>query len=252
MEGFSMAKKRVSSRGDCKLCGQQFAKSAITRHLANCLAEHETFAAVGGKGTSREIFHFRIEGGPAYWLHLETAADSRFAALDGYLRAIWLECCGHCSAFRLPQPKPAVAARGKGSWAALLGGFDDIDTMMRDDEAVMNAKLASRVKEGDTFHYEYDFGSTTELKLTVVGKREGMMKPDEVLLLARNLPPDIRCQCGKPAVWICSECAWDGNGWLCKACGKKHGCGDEMFLPVVNSPRVGVCAYSGPADESLN
>jgi hypothetical protein len=112
----------------------------------------------------------------------------------------------------------------------------------------MESPLASRVKVGDTFHYEYDFGSTTELTLKVVAKRDGVMKRNAIRLLARNQPPDIRCQCGKPAVWVCGECSWEPSGWLCKACGKKHECGDEMFLPVVNSPRVGVCGYTGPDD----
>lgn len=245
-----MAKKDSVSLGVCKLCGGEFAKNWMTRHLAKCLVEQEPNAPARGKAKSREILHFRVEGGPLFWLHLETAADSQFAVLDAFLRAIWLECCGHCSAFRLPQPKPAAVAGAKKFLASLFGAYDDVDMMMRDEDAVMESKLASRVKEGDSFDYEYDFGSTTELKLTVVGKRDGLMKPGEVRLLARNLPPDIRCKCGKPAVCVCTECAWDGAGWLCKACGKKHRCGHDMLLPMVNSPRVGVCAYCGPDDES--
>jgi hypothetical protein len=241
-----MAKKRIASIGECKLCSKEFSKSAMTRHLAKCLAEHAADVPAGGKGKTREILHFRVEGGPAYWLHLEAAAESPFATLDAFLRDIWLECCGHCSAFRVPEPKRMATVRCEKSAASLLEVDFDFDAMMRREEEIMESPLASCVKVGDSFHYEYDFGSTTELTLKVVGNRDGVLKRDEVRLLARNLPPDIRCQCGKPAALVCSECSWEPSGWLCKTCGKKHECGDEMFLPVVNSPRVGVCGYTGP------
>lgn len=245
-----MAKKPTMLSGTCELCGEQFAKAAVSRHLAKCLAQRETDATSGGKGKLREILLFKVEGRylPQYWLYLETAADSQFAVVDSFLRYIWLECCGHCSAFRLTEPKPAGASRGNKMFAALVAQFDDIDEMMRREEAIMGTKIGSRVKVGDTFDYEYDFGSTTELRLKLVSKRDGRMKPGDVTLLARNLPPDIRCQCGQPAKWICGECSWEPSGWLCRKCGKSHGCGDEMFLPVVNSPRVGVCGYCGPEE----
>ena len=66
-------------------------------------------------------------------------------------------------------------------------------------------------------------------------------------LLARNEAPQVsyqRCSI-HPATQICTECAWNGEGWLCEACAVAHECGDEMCLPVVNSPRVGVCGYTG-------
>lgn len=38
---------------------------------------------------------------------------------------------------------------------------------------------------------------------------------------------------------------WDGEGWLCESCAKNHECDEDMFLPVLNSPRTGVCGYTG-------
>src|SRR5471032_2915093 len=63
-----------------------------------------------------------------------------------------------------------------------------------------------------------------------------------VELLARNDAPQIVCdECGSLATaQICSECDSRGEGWLCEACAAKHECGEEMLLPVVNSPRAGV------------
>lgn len=31
---------------------------------------------------------------------------------------------------------------------------------------------------------------------------------------------------------------------------ERHDAEDYMFLPVVNSPRMGMCGYTGPADET--
>ncbi len=42
------------------------------------------------------------------------------------------------------------------------------------------------------------------------------------------------------------ECLYDGRrGYLCEACLADHECDEEMFMPLVNSPRTGVCGYVG-------
>jgi len=56
----------------------------------------------------------------------------------------------------------------------------------------------------------------------------------------------IACvKCGKPATHVCTDCQWSGEGWMCEQCLREHPCGDELALPVVNSPRVGGCGYTG-------
>ncbi|HWR50590.1 MAG TPA: hypothetical protein VN428_05760 [Bryobacteraceae bacterium] len=114
-------------------------------------------------------------------------------------------------------------------------------------ELGMGARLSRVLAPGMEFSYEYDFGSTTDLSIKVAGLREQNAPRVAIQLLARNDPPEIFCeQCGDhPAVMVCTECVWDGGGWLCNTCGEEHECGVEMCLPVVNSPRVGVCAYAG-------
>jgi len=34
-----------------------------------------------------------------YWLYLDISMTSTLKSLDAFLREIWLECCGHMSAF---------------------------------------------------------------------------------------------------------------------------------------------------------
>lgn len=130
-----------------------------------------------------------------------------------------------------------------------------LDYMLNDpyQEQDMDVELGEALKVGQKFSYEYDFGSTTDLALRVVGEREGAMTEEEqeelVHVLARNEEPVILCRdCGKPATKVVSGYFYAGEGALCDACVKKNGEDDEMLLPVVNSPRVGVCGYTGGSD----
>jgi hypothetical protein len=51
--------------------------------------------------------------------------------------------------------------------------------------------------------------------------------------------------CGQEATQVCTQCIYEDEGWLCDACVSEHKCGDEMCLPVVNTPRVGMGGYTG-------
>jgi len=75
----------------------------------------------------------------------------------------------------------------------------------------------------------------------------GVLK-DKVKILARNEPPEMICGCGEEAKWVCPICVLENTGedcYFCDECTKGHECGEEMLLPVVNSPRCGVCGYEG-------
>ncbi len=211
-----------SLTGTCAICRTTIIKKKAKKHLEACLKESRKNLEVSGKPKPpAKLFHLQVEGyglsGDLYWMHLKALASASFRDLDRFLRDIWLECCGHMSAF---------SADG-----------DDLD---------MSQKLKDVMRPGLKLPYEYDFGSTTELLLTVISEFDGSMKKGEVEILARNDPPQIICnQCEKPATTICTECLYENNGWLCDACAKKHDCDSEIFLPLVNSPRTGVCGYEG-------
>ena len=215
--------RRTSTKGKCVFCQQAYSKGGMTKHLASCKERKPATGPV-------RYFHLVAEGlyAPEYWLHLEMPASATLEDLDHFLRDIWVECCGHLSAFSI-----------MGQTYTQL--FDD---GFFEDDKDMNVKLGQILSPGLTFSYEYDFGTTTELKLKVAAARTGQKLKDTVKILARNDPPDIRCQsCGKLATQVCSNCVYMGEGWLCYDCMLEHECGEEMALPVVNSPRVGMCAY---------
>lgn len=212
----------------------------MTRHLASC---KQRFLSAPTEPTSGDVkkprrvkyLHLVVDGrdNPQYWLHLDVRADATLANLDRFLRHIWLECCGHLSAFEI----------GEVTYTVDYGFGDDKWGM---DEESMDIKLSKAVGVGQNFYYEYDFGSTTSLHLKVVAERLGEARETIIEEMARNNEPAILCSvCGKVATNICTECIYDNTGWLCDTCAEKHECGEEMLLPVVNSPRVGVCAYAG-------
>ncbi len=116
------------------------------------------------------------------------------------------------------------------------------------EDRSLGVSLDKALKVGQKFRYEYDFGSTTELSLRVVAEREGVLvdEEDDIHVLARNIAPEYRCvRCGKPATKVAA--GYDSWGVLehayCDACSKKAK--EDGWLPIVNSPRVGVCAYTG-------
>ncbi len=224
----------VNSVGKCFFCNTEFTKVGITKHLNTHLAKE---AKGLNPGTS---FHIKIEDDPRsgnlYFLNLWVDGSVIMADIDDFLRAIWLECCGHLSAFSNPKRKKMLTML-------------DEDELLGDEDEIMESEAKDVLNKGMKLKYEYDFGSTTALLLTVV-ETFPVELPDEIALLSRNEPLEIMCEvCGtEPAAVICTTC-YDPNSF-CKKCAKKHAktCddfADYSAMPVVNSPRMGVCGYDG-------
>ena len=202
-----------ANTGTCELCKYQASKSQMTRHLMSCAATYNA------RGASTVLVQLRIEaaGDPRYWLYVEAQTGATLQQLDAFLRRVWLECCGHMSAFRVGQRE--VAKR-----SAIGQVFG---------------------RKGLRFTYDYDFGSTTSLGGQVLGERQGSVGRAALRLLARNDPLPWPCEmCTRPATVVCPFCI-DAGPWLfCQEHAQEHPCAkEEVYLPVVNSPRMGVCAY---------
>jgi hypothetical protein len=230
---------KLQTTGTCLLCQGTFGKAAMSRHLAKCLATHDQADPAMSKRAPKQVqlFHLVVQGthNPQYWLHLEVPATATLYDLDDFLRNIWLECCDHLSQFNFKKAKYSGAA------------FDDFGGGFEEEDENMDIKLGKILTPKLTFDYEYDFGSTTKLGLKVVSDRVGKApKEKPIRLLARNEAPATPCgTCGSPASFVNSNCSWEPDSWVCNQCLKKQDEDEEMFLPVVNSPRVGVCAYGG-------
>jgi hypothetical protein len=331
--------------GTCNFCKEEFDKRSMTQHLKRCKQRAAAIAAEAEntRKPKTRLLHLIVEGhyNPQYWMHLEVSAAEPLQTLDSFLRGIWLECCGHLSAFKIGEinyesesegfyllgEEPGVDEEGlsdeelgivgdevdgnklilalapadlEEAPESMLAEFrkiwqiDDFIAYLRTklkempsfyrDENVreilkergqegvleeqrkyylyknileafldiledrsMGALLGRVLKVGQKFSHEYDFGSTTHLKLKVLAEREGIEpgKKKPVTILARNNPPVILCQvCGKRATQVASGYySAEEDGYCSKCAGENED--EEMLLPVVNSPRIGVCGYTG-------
>lgn len=133
------------------------------------------------------------------------------------------------------------------------GKTKEYEKMMEEanGEIPKGRKVKAALTRNMKMDYEYDFGSTTSLQLTVVEEYPAKADKD-IVLLSRNEPLELLCEtCGKePATQICSVCVDYEKNAFCKKCAKQHAktCSDfadYAAMPVVNSPRMGVCGYEG-------
>jgi hypothetical protein len=222
------------SRGACRLCGNTYQKRGLTRHLKTCIPKHlDQLQSPKKRARPAPAFHLFVAGYGPYFLHLMVSGKATLGDLDDFLRGIWLECCGHLSAFTIKEER--------------YSSFPMDDDFFGIRERDMNVLLKDVLAPNLNFSHEYDFGSTTELELRVVSAYERVSPKEPIQILVRNEKPVFPCgACGKAeAVMVCPVCFWEEEGWLCERCASRHACGEEMLLPVVNSPRTGVCGYEG-------
>jgi hypothetical protein len=222
--------RRKQSRGKCTFCGRDMTKGGLTKHLSTCSQRQEAIGAANEETDRKEVlYHLLVRDAyqSDFWLHLEMTGSATLEDLDTYLRAIWLECCGHMSRFSF------------GGWAG---------------EDISKGTGADRIfRPGVELTHIYDFGTSSETLIKVVGVREGNpLSRYPIALMARNDPPEVTCmECDQPASWLCIECVYDlgETGMLCDEHVVRHP-HDDYGEPVslVNSPRVGMCGYRGPAE----
>ena len=206
-----------SQKSKCNLCNKEFTQRGITKHIKSCIDKK----LVNKSGIRYLYIVVQSSFEHDYFFHLLLNQTASLKDLDKFLRKEWLECCGHMSAFSHER------------WG---------------QEISMSQKISETISQGGTLEYQYDFGSTTELEIKCIGSFNVAIKGNKkIKILSRNSQPLIPCdECGKfPASQICTECQYEGEGWLCKKCVKKHNCEELYFLPVLNSPRAGVCGYTG-------
>lgn len=194
------------SDATCYLCGETYTTRGIGRHLPSCIESSDPSA-------SEEAEHLSISPvrGSRYRLEVAKQSGTSLDDIDRFLRAIWVECCGHLHSF--------------------------------DREA------------HDELTYRYDFGSTTSLRIRIQGKLSatyGVSPPghDGIYVMARNKPPEITCShCARQATTLCADHLYgeDPEGVLCDDCAEEHPCEEYLYSPIVNSPRTGVCGFTGAA-----
>ncbi|KAA1243739.1 hypothetical protein [Aquimarina sp. RZ0] len=241
-------------KGVCVFYHKIFTKSGINRHLQKHL---ESEMIQGKPGLS---YLLKIEMDPSwgrapYFLSLWMDGEAIMDDLDTFLRNIWLECCGHMSSFTDPKKRRRSMGFGFFDVQELLdqGKTKEYEDYMEDHkgEIPMSKKTKNVFSKGLKLMYEYDFGSTTKLEIVVIGAYK-VKAPEAIVLLSRNEPLALSCtSCAKePANQTCTQCSYEEEAMFCEKCAEEHSesCADfEEYasIPIVNSPRIGVCGYEG-------
>ncbi len=220
------------SKGFCKYCGREYTRGGMFRHINTCGERKKVLEAESGQqscGYFQLLLYGKYDGD--YWLLIEIQDEETLQTLDVFIRNIWVECCGHLSRFDIGGEKYDSHADAGDWW----GG----------SARSMNYKLKDVLSEGLVVGYEYDFGTTTELVIKVLGHRTGARKKDAVTILSRNMAHEFVCsRCGvNRAQWVWPDGFYDGDAFRCDECLEEGE--EEYYLPVCNSPRMGMCGYEG-------
>ncbi len=217
--------RKSTTNGICTYCKSAIPENSrsIINHIANCEIKNNSQSK-----TTTNYMILLIEGkySPEYWLLIKAKPDLPMKKIDRFIKDIWVECCGHLSSFS--------------------DGYSQIG---------MSRKLDQVFERGRNINYTYDYGSSTELSLSLLEDVEDF-DDKEIQILFRNKEKDLKCSyCSNKAVAICSFCTDENDGLLCDSCIKNHTCvhdeGEDVLLPLVNSPRTGVCGYTGYLDKEV-
>lgn len=250
--------KKAVTGGKCGYCSQIFSQNMIANHLLSCNLRKKSSPYLK-KGQRSFLLGVIGKHFQDYWGFIEVNGNTcRLKDIDSFLRSLWLECCGHLSSFKINNQI-----------------YESLPDPMYSSKS-MQISVNKILKEGMIFEYTYDFGSSTELIVKVVSANDSpndhnRASPDPkasklprlarekkgkdkmlppVKLIARNDPIVFICHACKQVIAtnICTICLYEKSrkgASLCENCTRHHKCGEDMVLPIVNSPRSGECGYTG-------
>ena len=237
------------SLGMCNLCQEMVNDLDASGHLIECIARQDLPRASGSDppGYDQSLHLSVHDGSGLYWMELAVRADTTLRQLDGFLRGMWLECCGHLSEFKIQGTRYSNLAPHPDDPDA---DFIRVDYWMEDDEVHMDVAVADVMPEGVEVSCEYDYGSTTELYLANLGSHGdlvGLLRPrqpwhgDRAAVLARNEPDEECVACQGPARWRLLSPVSDARELIpfCDGCRPEAG----RYQLVMNSPREGTDCY---------
>ncbi|MFT5875379.1 MAG: hypothetical protein ACI8WT_004370 [Clostridium sp.] len=221
-------------KGKCYYCNEELSERTIKRHVKGCKikkAKIEESIASSKKTKSQYILSIVPQyGSKEYCLYIAIDIDLILKNLDSFLRNIWLECCGHLSSFIIDGVNYDFSVEDEFEF------FSQTETM--------DFKLSQVISVGDKFTYDYDFGSTTALKLEVIDEYVAGDNHSQIEILARN--EEIQNFCAN-----CNEKAnyfdYEEEKFFCEECIDEDSDMVDKF-EYTNSPRDGVCGYVGNRD----
>jgi len=229
-----MPSKRNSPLGLCSLCGRVYSKASMVRHLRKHLQARQGDTPLVWLRVT-DATPWAVLPSQAFWLDLEVPLDLPLVDLDDFLRAVWVECCGHLSHFVATYQGATIYFEVHPEEP--IPTKEDLEKEFRlDRDSITDPSAPLWVRFAQAFPGPGG----------AAGPRpEG--KP-AIRVLSRNFKPRIPCDvCDKPAEFL----AVDDEGYyqaLCKQhADEAYDKGEAEYLyPLVNSPRTGLCGYEGP------
>ena len=226
------------SQVKCNACDGIFSDKGIVRHIKSCIKQKYGVKTID-KISENSTLLIRVQAKyeHQYFLFLMVDNCVLLSELDRFLRDIWLECCGHLSGFTIDNERY----------------YSHVESSSDQD---MFIELGEVLYKGLEFTYTYDFGSSTDLQLQVVGIYEPISKEKGIHLIARNQLPEYQCNsCNKKAQFSFTDYYEGTRGIVCASCKKRleeeDGYEEAWFIDMPNSPRMNVCGYEGPADDIM-
>ena len=226
-------------KGECRACCCYVQPDVATDHLTlRCVDKVEEF--LNHKNQEKDLvegFLIRVccaDRPWTYWMYATVPKHFKFSKIDKFLKDYWCECCGHTSSLRLADPS-------KPFWS------DSYQKVMK-----KGAEIGMELRPGMMLNYEYDSGTSTELKLEVISTI--FCSTMNIAVVMQNdtpLFPCVGCNGMNISDRICTNCEMK----YCPHCSTaNHPCNrsrSAFYLPIVNSPRIGKCGYTGPDQDQL-
>ena len=157
-------------------------RTGIAKHLQTCKKRVDLCEKAE---KTEKYFELLLYGAynKDYWLIIQIKENATLDDLDRFIRDIWVECCGHLSAFEIDGVSY--------EWEP------DDDFGWGEPAKSTNHTLKQVLTTGMIFNYEYDFGSTTEIMVKVLDHYSAHKQNEKVVILSRKNPPEFACSiCG--------------------------------------------------------
>ena len=157
-------------------------RTGIAKHLQTCKKRVDLCEKAE---KTEKYFELLLYGAynKDYWLIIQIKENATLDDLDQFIRDIWVECCGHLSAFEIDGVSYEREPDDDFGWG--------------EPAKSTNHTLKQVLTTGMIFNYEYDFGSTTEIMVKVLDHYSAQKQNEKVVILSRNNPPEFACSiCG--------------------------------------------------------
>lgn len=156
--------------GKCYFCGKDVTNRTAKRHVKTCsVFQEKNEEGIKLSKSLKERFIIKISDKETKKFVLYIVIDSylKLRELDSFIREIWVECCNHLSLFR-------------------INGEKYLSNVELNDGESQNVSLEEVLCVGDTFDYEYDFGTTTYLEGEIVDKIKSGDSAPQIEIIIRN------------------------------------------------------------------